>query len=472
MARGRGRWDSTTGLTPRIVVASLVLALLVGGVFAILLVAIEDQRDSARLASHSRAELADADRLEKLVIDLETGQRGFVITGEERFLEPWNSARAAFPRQARMLVRFVDSPEQQRQALRIARAGTSYIRDYSVPLVKAARRDEAAARSIVVTAEGKRRVDALRDEFDRFATVERALLTSRQESADADARRAIVAGAVGLAGSVVLILVFAGYLTRTIGRPVRRAAAMAGRLAAGDLAVRMPETGPGEVGALERAFNAMARSLEASRDALRASRARIVAAADETRRRIERDLHDGAQQRLVHAVITLKLARRALQDGDPKAGDLVGEGLEHTERATSELRELAHGILPSVLTRGGLRAGVESLASRISLPVDQEVTGERLPAGIEATAYFVVSEALTNAVKHSGAGRAKVRAGIEDGALRVEVRDNGVGGARFEEGTGLIGLDDRVAALDGRLEVESPPGRGTVIVATLPVQEP
>jgi signal transduction histidine kinase len=134
------------------------------------------------------------------------------------------------------------------------------------------------------------------------------------------------------------------------------------------------------------------------------------------------------------------------------------------------LRELAHGILPAVLTRGGLRAGVESLASRISLPVTAEVTRERLPPAIEATAFFIVSEALTNAAKHSGADRGVVRAWAENGVLRVEVRDDGVGGAKLDRGTGLLGLQDRVAALDGRLQIESPPGRGTRIVATLPVR--
>jgi signal transduction histidine kinase len=195
----------------------------------------------------------------------------------------------------------------------------------------------------------------------------------------------------------------------------------------------------------------------------------MLAAADEARRRIERDLHDGAQQRLVHAVITLKLARRALREGDQKAEELVSEALEHSERATAELRELAHGILPSVLTRGGLRAGVESCVSRISLPVAVEVSEDRFPPRIEATAYFVVSEALTNAAKHSGADRAEVRARAEDGVLRIEVRDDGAGGANLDAGTGLLGLQDRVAALDGGLEVESQPGRGTVVLATLPL---
>ena len=208
-----------------------------------------------------------------------------------------------------------------------------------------------------------------------------------------------------------------------------------------------------------------------SRAALAASRARIVAAGDESRRRIERDLHDGAQQRLVHAVIVLKLAQRALASGEANAGKLVFEALRHAEQANSELRELAHGLLPAALRRGGLPAGVEVLVSRVSLPVSVDVSVGRLPAGVEATAYFVVSEALTNVVKHARAARATVTVRVERGELRVEVRDDGVGGAHGGHSTGLEGLEDRVAALGGRLVLDSPPGQGTRVCALLPVPD-
>jgi GAF domain-containing protein len=208
-----------------------------------------------------------------------------------------------------------------------------------------------------------------------------------------------------------------------------------------------------------------------SRAALAASRARIVAAADESRRRIERDLHDGAQQRLVHAVIVLKLALRALAQADANCEELVAEALRHAEQANAELRELAHGILPAALTRGGLRAGVEALVSRFSLPVSVDMTVERLPAGVEATAYFVVSEALTNVAKHARASTAAITAQVRRGQLRVEIRDDGIGGASGGVGGlgGLGGLQDRVAALNGRLVLESPSGQGTRVCALLPV---
>jgi signal transduction histidine kinase len=199
-----------------------------------------------------------------------------------------------------------------------------------------------------------------------------------------------------------------------------------------------------------------------------ASRARIVAATDAERRRLVRDLHDGAQQRLVHTVITLKLARRAVRNEREAAAALLSEALAHAEQATSELRELAHGILPAVLTQGGLRAGVNALASRMPVPVENDVSVGRLPAAVEATAYFVVAEALTNVAKHARAERAGVTARVEDGTLVVHVRDDGVGGAQ-RDGSGLTGLTDRLAALDGELRVESPVHRGTVVAATIPL---
>ncbi|HEY2479422.1 MAG TPA: GAF domain-containing protein [Solirubrobacterales bacterium] len=208
-----------------------------------------------------------------------------------------------------------------------------------------------------------------------------------------------------------------------------------------------------------------------SRDQLTASRARVLGAGDEARRRVVRDLHDGAQQRLVHTIVTLKLARREIGDGGGGAASLLDEALDHAEQGNAELRELAHGILPSVLTRGGLRAGVDTLVLRLDLPVEVEVSADRLPPGIEASAYFVVAEALTNVVKHARATRARVRAIAGDAELRLEVGDDGRGGAD-PDGPGLLGLGDRIAALGGRLTIESPPGGGTVLRAQLPLPAP
>ncbi len=205
-----------------------------------------------------------------------------------------------------------------------------------------------------------------------------------------------------------------------------------------------------------------------ARTELAASRARIAAAADEERRRVVRDLHDGAQQRIVQTVMTLKMAQQAFDGGGDDGPELVDEAVGQAKQAMAELRELAHGILPEVLTHGGLRAGIAALGSRTPVPVEIDVSVERLPAPVEASAYFVVAEALTNMAKHASAGHAEVVARIENGMLRVEVRDDGVGGAS-PHGTGLMGLADRVAVLDGRLEVDSPPGEGTRLTAAIPL---
>jgi signal transduction histidine kinase len=207
-----------------------------------------------------------------------------------------------------------------------------------------------------------------------------------------------------------------------------------------------------------------------ARSELAASRARIVAATDEERRRVVRDLHDGAQQRLVHTVVTLKLARDALEQHAAGAPALVTEALQHAQEATGELRELAHGILPSVLTRGGLRAGVAALASRMPVPVEiGGVSADRLASTVEATAYFMVAEALTNVAKHSQAHSAVVTARVHDSTLEVQVRDDGIGGAQ-PGGSGLLGLGDRLAVLDGSLRVESPAAGGTLVAAVIPLR--
>jgi PAS domain S-box-containing protein len=207
-----------------------------------------------------------------------------------------------------------------------------------------------------------------------------------------------------------------------------------------------------------------------AREELAASRARLVTAADESRRRIVRDLHDGAQHGLVQTIITLNLAQRAQDRGESKqARALFGEALGHAEHANTDLRELAQGILPSVLARGGLAASVEELTERLRLPISVQVARDRFSPEIEASAYFVVAEALTNLAKHSRARSGAVAAWIEDKQLHVDISDDGVGGAR-PDGGGLRGLADRVAALGGQVRIDSPPGRGTHVTATLPLK--
>ncbi len=206
---------------------------------------------------------------------------------------------------------------------------------------------------------------------------------------------------------------------------------------------------------------------------LATSRARLVAAADDARRRIERDLHDGAQQRLVHTIIMLKLARRKLGDADGQAAELVAESLEHAERAIHEIRELAGGIHPRILSLGGIGPALETLTDRSPIPVAVDVrTDGRLPERVEVTAYYVVSEALTNAAKHSRATLVQVTADTTGDELRLTIADDGVGGADPTRGSGLVGLKDRVEALGGTLTVHSREGHGTRLEAAVPLTDP
>jgi signal transduction histidine kinase len=202
--------------------------------------------------------------------------------------------------------------------------------------------------------------------------------------------------------------------------------------------------------------------------ALRRSRTRVIEAADSERRRVGRDLHDGAQQRLVAVANLLKLAQRRLDDGDD-AAEVVGMACDELSAAQTELRDLARGLHPVALAERGLESALESLLVGSETPVMLDVAVDELPDDVELAAYFIVCEALTNARKYAGAGAVRVRVAHAADALLVEIVDDGAGGADPASGTGLRGLADRVDALGGRLEVESPPGAGTRVSAHLPV---
>jgi signal transduction histidine kinase len=209
--------------------------------------------------------------------------------------------------------------------------------------------------------------------------------------------------------------------------------------------------------------------LRSQLEEVRASRARIVQTGDAERRRVERDLHDGAQQRLATLAISLRMARdRAGASADPELERLLDAANDELGFALRDLRELARGIHPAILTEEGLGSAVDALAVRSPIPVEVRIPPDRFPTEVEATAYFVVCEALANVVKHAHASEAAVNAGLVDGRLRVEIVDDGAGGADATRGTGLRGLADRVAAVGGSLRFDSPTGAGTRVTAEIP----
>jgi signal transduction histidine kinase len=219
---------------------------------------------------------------------------------------------------------------------------------------------------------------------------------------------------------------------------------------------------------LEQENQRLRAELRAQTQELRGSRARLVAVGDAERRRLERDLHDGAQSRFAGIALHLRLAQRKAPP-DSELAELLEDAIAELSTGIEELRELARGIHPAVLTQRGLEAALDSLAGRAPLPVDLRVELDgRLPAAVETAAYFAVSEALANVVKHAGAGLVAIDVRVERGRLAIDVVDDGSGGASLASGSGLSGLADRVGALDGRIELDSPLDGGTRLHVEIP----
>jgi signal transduction histidine kinase len=620
-----------------------VMVVLDLGVSVLLCVAIIGLGDARAVARRSEAVLASASGLETLMFDLEMDSRGFVLTGDQTFLRSYSTARAALDGQAAKLERDsrAEGGEQGRRARQIVQAGQTYVRDYSVPLMNTERDDHDSARSRVMSDEGMKRLTVIRDQIMRFTGAQRAIAAAGERRSIEASREASITAMAAVAGSLLLIWYSIAYMAREVVRPVRRASAMAVELAHGDLAVRVPETSPSEVGALERTFNTMAGSLEASRDkfhqvaeeqsALRrvatlvargappaeifatvasevgsvlgtdhtnvvryepdntatvvgywndprvskampppmgghwpvedgtvtgavlttgrparitdyehatsavgrwarsmgircvvgcpvnvegdiwgamtmyslvteipsgaedrllefvellataianaqsrsdllASRARIVAAADESRRRIERDLHDGAQQQLVALGLKLRTAQTTVAPCQEQLNEHLTSTIHGLTGVMENLREISRGLVPGILTKSGLHPALRSLARRSPVPVELSVDACRcLPEPIQVAIYYTVSEALTNVAKYAHASVVDVRLTVQDTTVRLAIHDDGIGGAHIGGGSGLVGLKDRIEALGGTIAVDSPAGGGTSLLSDIPI---
>ncbi len=593
-------------LSHRALLACVLFSVLVGCSFTYVLTTSAATYDSANV-------LLSANRLERLVVDLETGQLGYVATGDRKSLHPWNNARAAFPGQAEALRRLAarSSPTQAKRADQIVETANAYVREHAEPLVKIAKRDPKAARTLVAHGEGRRRIDAIRRQFDRFAEAQHQISTAHERDAIPAVRR-MFATAAGTAGSLLAIFLLLGYMTRTSVRARRRTGAAAvwppspahtrwheverlrriaeeeralrrvATLVAGGgappaiLGVVTGEAGPllaadhtlidrrnadtlttvarwsaghvtappldehrpveeeapeavalrtgrpvraavgddtrGRVGGWARAhgighivccpitaddrpwglLTVLSRSADADTERLAgelarlaglaignaerratadASRARLVDASDAARHRIERALHNRTQQRLVSIALEL----RTVEAGVPPEMERLKERLSGAARSLSdtveELQEVARDLHPSIIARGGLEAALRTLGRRSAVPVEFDVSTDRLPDLIAVTVYQIVAEALANAAAYARATVVLVGLRVEDRTVRLSVRDDGVGGADPANGAGLNRLIDRTEALGGVMRIDSPAGEGTVLRVTIPVRD-
>jgi signal transduction histidine kinase len=263
-ANGEARgWWARTGLVARIALSAMSVAIGLAIVFAVLFLAIVSLRQRSLDAKHSQEVIATANGLQTLVIDLETGARGFAITREDRYLDPWRTAQELYPREIAALLELTrDNRPQHDRALVIKKDIQTYLSDYSVPLVNFLRRNPDKAADIATSSRNRAQVVQIRDRFDRFITTETALSESRDNRAQRTTRNSLLVGGIGLGTALLLILIGAVYVNRAVARPVRLTADAASRIAGGDLSERLDTQGPGEVGQLERTFNTMADSLE------------------------------------------------------------------------------------------------------------------------------------------------------------------------------------------------------------------
>jgi signal transduction histidine kinase len=281
-----------------------------------------------------------------------------------------------------------------------------------------------------------------------------------------------VASFAGAKGAIAQEALGAG-IRSSVGCPITVAGHLWGVIAA---STRSPNPFPANTESQIARFTELVATAVAnaeSRAELAASRGRVVAAADETRRRLERNLHDGIQQRLVSLTLRLRLVGDAVPAELPALHDELDQVIDELTEAQEEIRELSRGLHPPALTRGGLQPALRAVSRRSAIPVDVRVHSEnRYPATVEVAAYYVVSEALTNSIRHAAASHVDVVVEERQRTLRVWVRDDGVGGADPRRGSGLTGLRDRIEALSGSIEVTSPAGEGTTIEVSLPIEPP
>lgn len=488
-----------TPLTTRVLLLSAVAAVLVGAVMVVLIVAVTGQRTAARSAFRSQEALAAGNQLEKSLISIENGVRGYVASRRERFLDPANEALSSYPGEVRRLMSLVgDDPGQQARTHQIGEEIDDYVRLWARPLIGVARRRPAQARSIVVTNGGRARLDGIQRDFAALFARERAVINAREDRAEQRSSRAI---AIGVGGLVLVLLVAGGvtlYLRRAVVRPVVTVAAATGRLAAGELTARVPARRHDELGDLARGFNTMADSLQRSRDELEHSNAELKRSNAELDQFASVTSHD-LQAPLTTISMYAELIERR-HASDLNGGMALVDGIR---TATQEARTLIRDLLDySRAGRGELAPEEVPVADMVNRALEAlagpiEAAGAHITVGDlpivrvdRAGVCRVLQNLIGNAVKFGVPGRPpEVAIGADRmGAMwRIWVRDDGIGmhpadaerifepfkrlhGEEAYPGTGIgLAICERIVSQHGgRIWVTSAPGEGSTFSFTLP----
>jgi signal transduction histidine kinase len=496
----RRSWAGS-GLVARIAFSAIAVAIGLAIVFAVLFLAILSLHQRSLDARRSQQVIATANRLQTYVIDLETGARGFAITRDERYLDPWKSAQAQYPGAVATLLELTsDSPVQHRRALAISTDIQNYFSTYSVGIVNFLRRNPQEAPDVATDARGRRQVEAIRGQFNRFIDTETGLSESRNARARATTRNSLLVGGIGLGAALLLILLGALYMNRAVARPLRRTADAAARITGGDLSERLDTDGPGEVGELERTFNTMAASLERTVADLE-ERNRTLGESEQVKSELVSNVSHELRTPLASVLgfSSLMLDREVTPEETRRYLEVIRTEARRLAALLNDLLDLQRVEQDALELRSDEVDLNELLSTQITLYSAQSDTHELKfqPAGEPLTVRGdrdrlaqVVGNLLSNAIKYSpGGGVVEVSATAIGDEAWIWVRDEGLGipGGHQEQiftkffrgdvgrelgisgtGLGLVLARQIVEAHGGHIGFESESGQGSTFWLQLP----